>query len=122
MLTYRHASKRQEPASIDQMYVYYYNMSRICDSLYEKGPYHAQIEFSVQGFKLKKNFFSKFFFFFFQPYIPSRKAVYVVWKKELSMCEKRKTIFKDKKKNLSAPELEPGSLKVPRVGKGSSIT
>ena len=35
-----------------------------CDSLYEKGPYHAQIEFSVQGFKLKKKNFSKFFFFF----------------------------------------------------------
>ena len=36
-----------------------------CDSLYEKGPYHAQIEFSVQGFELKKKIFSNFFFFFF---------------------------------------------------------
>ena len=38
----------------------------IGDSLYEKGPYHAQIEFSVQGFKLKKKyFFPNIYFLFF---------------------------------------------------------
>ena len=35
----------------------------IGDSLYEKGPYHAQIEFSVQGFKLKKKNISFQIFF-----------------------------------------------------------
>ena len=56
-----------------------------------------------------------------QPYIPSRKEVYVVEHVESYACGKKRKAFKDKKK-LSAPGFEPGSpkLKVPRVGKGSS--
>ena len=38
---------------------------------YEKGPYHAQIEFSVQGFKLK---ISNFFFFFGWDFYGSRAS------------------------------------------------
>ena len=62
-------------------------------------------------------------FFKTQPYIPSRKAVYVVEhvEKELRKWGKKKSISKRKEKKLSAPGLEPVSPKVPRIGKGSSI-
>ena len=49
-----------------------------------------------------------------QPYIPSRKAVEHV--------ERTKHVGKKEKNAKTASELEPGSPKVPRVGKGSSIT
>ena len=64
------------------------------------------------------------FFFKKQPYIPSRKAVYVVEhvKKRTKHVGKKRKAFKDKNKKLSAPGFEPGSPKLPRVGKGSSIT
>ena len=61
-----------------------------------------------------------FFYFFFktQPYIPSRKAVYVVE----HVGTKLVGSIQRQKKKLAAPGFEPGSPKVPRVGKGSSIT
>ena len=62
------------------------------------------------------SFFFLFFLFFYkkQPYIPSRKAVYVVEhvEKRSKHVEKKKNIQRQKKKKkLSAPELEPGSPK-----------
>ena len=64
-----------------------YNIAlSICDSLYEKGPYHAQIEFSVQGFKLKKKFFYKFFFFFFFDFYGSM-ASYPTFKPNMTQNE-----------------------------------
>ena len=68
--------------------------------------------------------FFLFFFFKKQPYIPSRKAVHVVEhvKKRTKHVGKKGKHSKTKKKKLSAPGFEPGSPKLPRVGKGSSIT
>ena len=62
----------------------YVNDYTICDSLYEKGPYHAQIEFSVQT--QKKIFFQIFFFFFFLDFYGSM-ASYPTFKPNMTQNE-----------------------------------